>query len=206
MVFIITASGFVMLGRVFQVDVVALITGLGLGGLALALAARETLENLFASFTIFLDLPFVVGDSIQVGGISGDIEKIGFRSTRLRGADGNLIMIPNRLLTSQSLENMSERDYRRAKFNLTCDLKTKPSQIEKAIAAIEALILQDALCKKKAPKIVFEGFGTYSLDISVTMFVSSKDFSKFQLVKQEINLGILKILEQEGIELASSVK
>jgi MscS family membrane protein len=206
MVFIITASGFVMLGRVFQVDVVALITGLGLGGLALALAARETLENLFASFTIFLDLPFVVGDSIQVGGISGDIEKIGFRSTRLRGADGNLIMIPNRLLTSQSLENMSERDFRRAKFNLTCDLKTKPSQIEKAISDIETLILQDALCKKKAPKIVFEGFGTYSLDISVTLFVSSKDFTKFQMVKQEINLGILKILEKEGIELASSVK
>ena len=205
MVFIFTASGFVMLGRVFQVDVVALITGLGLGGLALALAARETLENLFASFTIFLDLPFVVGDNIQVGGISGDIEKIGFRSTRLRGVDGNLIMIPNRLLTSQSLENMSERDYRRAKFTLTCDLKTKPSQIEKAIAGIEALILEDALCKKKAPKIVFEGFGTYSLDISVTLFVSSKDFTKFQLVKQEINLGILKILEKEGIELASSV-
>jgi MscS family membrane protein len=101
---------------------------------------------------------------------------------------------------------MSERDFRRAKFNLTCDLKTKPSQIEKAIAAIEVLILQDAHCKKKTPKIVFEGFGTYSLDISVTMFVSSKDFSKFQLVKQEINLGILKILEKEGIELASSVK
>lgn len=206
MVFIITASGFVILGRVFQVDVVALIAGLGLGGLALALAARETLENLFASFTIFLDLPFVVGDSIQVGGISGDIEKIGFRSTRLRGVDGNLIMIPNRLLTSQSLENMSERDFRRAKFNLTCDLKTKPSQIEKAISDIETLILQETLCKKKAPKIVFEGFGTYSLDISVTFFVSSKDYTKFQLVKQEINLGILKILEKQGIELASSVK
>lgn len=206
MVFIVTASGFVMLGRVFQVDVVALITGLGLGGLALALAARETLENLFASFTIFLDLPFVVGDSIQVGGISGDIEKIGFRSTRLRGVDGNLIMIPNRLLTSQSLENMSERDFRRAKFNLTCDLKTKPAQIKKAIAEIEALILQEPLCKKKAPKIVFEGFGTYSLDISVILFLSSKDYTKFQSVKQEINLGILEILNQEGIELASSVK
>ena len=75
MVFIITAAGFVFLGRVFEVDVVALITGLGIGGLALALAARETLENLFASFTIFLDLPFVVGDNIQIGSISGDIEK-----------------------------------------------------------------------------------------------------------------------------------
>ena len=206
MVFIITASGFVMLGQVFQVDVMALITGLGLGGLALALAARETLENLFASFTIFLDLPFVVGDSITVGGISGDIEKIGFRSTRLRGADGNLIMIPNRLLTSQSLENLSERDYRRAKFTLTCDFATKPAQIEKAIADIEALILEEPLCKKKAPKIVLEGFGTYSLDISVTLFVATKDFNKFQQIKQSINLQILKVLEKEQISLASSVK
>ncbi|MEY2793904.1 MAG: hypothetical protein RJA76_1896, partial [Bacteroidota bacterium] len=113
MVFIIAGSTFVLLGRVFQVDVMALITGLGLGGLALALAARETLENLFASFTIFLDLPFVVGDTIQVGSIIGDVEKIGFRSTKLRAVDGNLIMIPNRLLTSQSLENLSERNYRR---------------------------------------------------------------------------------------------
>jgi MscS family membrane protein len=148
----------------------------------------------------------VVGDSITVGGISGDIEKIGFRSTRLRSIDGNLIMIPNRLLTSQSLENLSERNYRRAQFKLTCDLATKPAQIEKAIAAIEALILEEPLCKKKAPKIIFEGFGMYSLDILVTYYVASKDFNKFQDLKQALNLQILKVLENEGISLASSVK
>lgn len=204
MVFIITAAGFVFLGRIFEVDVVALITGLGIGGLALALAARETLENLFASFTIFLDLPFVVGDNIQIGSISGDIEKIGFRSTRIRGADGNLILVPNRLLTSQSLENMSERDYRRAKYTLQCELNTKPAQIEAAIAAIETFIQEEPLCKKKAPKVIFEGFGAYSIDISVTYFVQTKDFAKFQATKQSINLGILKVLEQEKIVLARS--
>jgi MscS family membrane protein len=206
LVFIITGASFVILGRIFEVDVVALITGLGLGGLALALAARETLENLFASFTIFLDLPFVVGDTIQVGTISGDIEKIGFRSTRMRGVDGNLIVIPNRLLTSQSLENLTDREFRRAKFNLTCDLSTKTNQIESAIAAIEQTILEDPLCKKKAPKVVFEGFGLYSLDISVTFFVQTKDFGKYQQVKQEINIRILQILESKQINLASSVK
>ncbi len=204
MVFIITASGFVFLGRVFEVDVVALITGLGIGGLALALAARETLENLFASFTIFLDLPFVVGDNIQIGSISGDIEKIGFRSTRIRGADGNLILVPNRLLTSQSLENMSERDFRRAKYTILCELTTKPSQIESAIASIEALILEEPLCKKKAPKVIFEGFSAYSIDISVTYFVQTKDFAKFQSTKQAVNLGILKVLEKEKIVMARS--
>lgn len=206
LVFIITGASFVLLGRIFEVDVVALITGVGLGGLALALAARETLENLFASFTIFLDLPFVVGDTIQVGTISGDIEKIGFRSTRLRGVDGNLIVIPNRLLTSQSLENLTDREFRRAKFTLTCDLQTQTNQIEPAVAAIEKTILEDALCKKKAPKVVFEGFGLYALEISVTFFVQTKDFAKFQLVKQEINLQILQILEANQIKLASSVK
>jgi MscS family membrane protein len=205
MVFIIAGSTFVLLGRVFQVDVMALITGLGLGGLALALAARETLENLFASFTIFLDLPFVVGDTIQTGSITGDVEKIGFRSTKLRAADGNLIMIPNRLLTSQSLENLSERNYRRAKFNLTCTLQTSHAQIEAIILAIEKMILEDPLCKKKAPKIVFEGFGSYSLDISVTMWVNTSDFSKFQSVKQSINLNILQLLQEHQIQLASSV-
>ncbi len=204
MVFIITASGFVFLGRVFEVDVVALITGLGIGGLALALAARETLENLFASFTIFLDLPFVVGDNIQIGTISGDIEKIGFRSTRIRGADGNLILVPNRLLTSQSLENMSERDFRRAKYMILCELNTKPAQIESAIASIEALIQDEPLCKKKAPKVIFEGFSAYSIDISVTYFVQTKDFAKFQATKQAINLGILKVLEKEKIVMARS--
>jgi MscS family membrane protein len=205
LVFIIAGAGFVLLGRVFEVDVVALITGLGLGGLALALAARETLENLFASFTIFLDLPFVVGDSIQVGVITGDIEKIGFRSTRLRGNDGNLIVIPNRLLTSQSLENLTERDYRRAKFNITCNLKTTPAQINATIESITAGILQENLCKKKEPKVVFEGFGPYSLDISVMFFVETKDLSVYQQTKQRINMRILEILEQEKITLASNV-
>jgi MscS family membrane protein len=205
LVFIIAGTGFVVLGRIFEVDVVALITGLGIGGLALALAARETLENLFASFTIFLDIPFVVGDNIQIGTISGDIEKIGFRSTRLRGADGNVIVIPNRLLTSQSLENMSEREFRRAKFTLTCDLKTSPDQIKQAVSAITERIHQDKLCRKKEAKVVFEGFGPYSLDISVMFFVETKDLSVFQSTKQEINMGILEILQAHQITLASSV-
>jgi MscS family membrane protein len=146
----------------------------------------------------------VVGDNIQIGSISGDIEKIGFRSTRIRGADGNLILVPNRLLTSQSLENMSERDYRRAKYTIQCELNTKPAQIEAAISAIESFILEEPLCKKKAPKVIFEGFGAYSIDISVTYFVQTKDFAKFQATKQSINLGILKALEKEKIVMARS--
>lgn len=204
MVFIITGSGFVVLGKIFEVDVIALITGLGIGGLALALAARETLENLFASFTIFLDLPFVVGDSIQVGTITGDIEKIGFRSTRIRALDGNLIVIPNRLLTSQSLENLSERNYRRAKYLLLFALNTKVEQIEKLLPEVENLIHQEVLCREKVAKVTFEGFGAYGLEVSITYFVQTEDFATYQSIKQSMNLGILKLIEENQMSLASS--
>ena len=206
MVFIVTGTGFVLLGRIFEVDVVALITGLGLGGLALALAARETLENLFASFTIFLDLPFVVGDTIQVGQISGDIEKIGFRSTRLRAVDGNLIVVPNRLLTSQSMENLSDRAFRRSKFLITCAQGTSAAQITSCMQGIEQIILANPMCIKKAPKIIFEGFGAYSLDVSIVYHVETQDYHVFQSVRNDINLHILALLEKEGIGLASSVR
>jgi small-conductance mechanosensitive channel len=99
---------------------------------------------------------------------------------------------------------MSERDYRRAKYTIQCELNTKPAQIEGAISAIENFILEEPLCKKKAPKVIFEGFGAYSIDISVTYFVQTKDFAKFQATKQSINLGILKALEKEKIVMARS--
>lgn len=204
MVFLVTGAGVVILGKIFEVDVIALITGLGLGGLALALAARETLENLFASFTIFLDLPFVVGDSIQVGAITGDIEKIGFRSTRIRALDGNLIIIPNRLMTSQSLENLSERNYRRAKYLLTFALNTKVEQIEKLLPEVENLIHQEVLCGEKVAKVTFEGFGAYGLEVSITYFVQTEDFTTYQSIKQTMNLSILKLIEENQMSLASS--
>ncbi len=99
---------------------------------------------------------------------------------------------------------MSERDFRRAKYMILCELNTKPAQIESAIASIEALIQDEPLCKKKAPKVIFEGFSAYSIDISVTYFVQTKDFAKFQATKQAINLGILKVLEKEKIVMARS--
>ncbi|MEY2794031.1 MAG: hypothetical protein RJA76_2023, partial [Bacteroidota bacterium] len=100
---------------------------------------------------------------------------------------------------------LSERNYRRAKFNLTCTLQTSYQQIDILLPIIEQIILDEPLCKKKAPKIIFEGFGPYSLDISITFWVNTADFAKFQLVKQAINLNILKALEEHQIKLASSV-
>lgn len=103
------SCGFWLLGAVFHVNVPAIITGLGIGGIAIALAAKETLENLFASFTILLDKPLQAGDEIRLDLVEGVVERIGFRSTRIRTADGSVVIIPNKKLVDNNLENLSQR-------------------------------------------------------------------------------------------------
>src|SRR6185369_10292037 len=107
-------SFFFILGAVFHINIASLIAGLGIGGLAFALAAKETLENLLGSFTIFLDKPFVVGDVVKVGSAEGTIENIGFRSTRIRTLEKTLLTVPNKKMVDAELDNLTERVVRRA--------------------------------------------------------------------------------------------
>lgn len=108
-IFIWVIAFFWILGTVFEVNVPALITGLGIGGVALALAAKESVENLFASFTILADKPLAGGDVIRLGTLEGTVESVGFRSTRLRHADGSLIIVPNKKIVDGFLENLTQR-------------------------------------------------------------------------------------------------
>ncbi len=105
-----TVGFFWMLGSVFGVNIPALITGLGIGGVALALAAKESIENFFAAFTILADKPFALDDSIKLGALEGRVERIGFRSTRLRTVDGTVLVIPNKKLVDDNVENLSARE------------------------------------------------------------------------------------------------
>lgn len=114
----VTLGTFIFMGSVFKVDVGALIAGLGIGGLALALAAKESLENLLASFVIFFDKPFVIGDLVTVNGVTGSIEKIGFRSTRIRTLEKSYLTLPNRLMIDNVLDNLSLRTFRRVSFKI----------------------------------------------------------------------------------------
>lgn len=194
---------FVMLGVVFKVDVVALVTGLGIGGLAIALAARETLENLFASFTLFLDLPFVVGDTIQSDKVSGDVEKIGFRSTRLRTGDGSLIAIPNRLLTAQALENLTQRPFRRARYVLKLEIATPIEKMQKVVSEINDYVLNHEMIYRPDPSITrFEGFGDNSLEILVSYHIATFDAAVMRRVKEEINYQIMVIIQQNEVKFA----
>ncbi len=100
---------FFVLGFIFKVNIVALVGGLGIGGLALALASKETVENLFGSFTIFFDKPFTVGDHVKVGNVEGFVEGIGLRSTRIRTLERSLLTIPNKKMIDAELENVTLR-------------------------------------------------------------------------------------------------
>lgn len=199
-------AGFAMLGRVFNVDVPALITGLGIGGLAIALAARETLENLFASFTIFLDLPFVVGDNILLDKekVSGDVEKIGFRSTRIRTSEGSLLTVPNRLLTSQALENLSQRNFRKAKYTIKLKLETPPDVLQKIIVAIQSLVQNHELIHNPDPgNVRFDGIVDNSLDIVLAYSISTSDIVVFNKIKEDINFQVLGIIHSHRADLAT---
>ena len=201
--FVIFIAFFTELGIVFKQDVVSLITGLGIGGIALALAARETLENLFASFTIFTDRPFVVGDEVQMGTDAGKIEKVGFRSTRIRSFDGSLIIVPNRLIISQVLNNTTQRKERRHKFFIKVKLDTPLTKISKVVDEIQTLINEFPNTNKKEGKVKFESVGEYSINIVVVFFVETADYWTSMEAREEINYKIGEILQKHSVEIAT---
>ena len=132
-ILIIIIGIFVMLGMVFEINVLTLITGLGIGGIAVALAAKDSLENLFGSFTIFIDKPFIVGDLVKVEGIEGTVEKVGFRSTQIRSIDRSIITLPNKKMIDGALENLTLRNFRRVKFTVGLTYDTPADSIKKIV-------------------------------------------------------------------------
>lgn len=195
-------SFFTILHKVYEVNVWALITSLGIGGLVIALAARETLENLIASVAIMLERPFVVGDSIVLDKISGDIEQIGFRSSRVRSEDGSLITVPNRLLTTQALENITQRSYRRAKYYVRLSFDTSPETLSQIIESIRSYLESHTLTNSKLPTVRLENLGESSLDILVIYHVHTSLWRIFIETKEEINFKIIEIVHQYGATFA----
>lgn len=184
---------FTLLGFVFEVNVLTLITGLGIGGIAIALAAKESLENLIGSFTIFLDKPFVVGDLVKVDGVEGTIEKVGFRSTRIRTSEKTMATIPNRGMIDGVLENLSLRNSRKVAFTIGLTYETTANDVRKIVSEIETYInghdgtLNDGTAS-------FKSFGDSGLIVEVNYFVKILAVDQFLDIRQEINLEIMDIV------------
>lgn len=190
---IVSVAFFTLMGFVFEVNVLTLITGLGIGGIAIALAAKESLENLLGSFTIFLDKPFVVGDLVKVDNVEGVIERVGFRSTWIRTVDKTMVTIPNKGMIDGVLENMSLRNIRRVKFTVGVTYETPKDQVEKIVETIKAFLFGHADTNDDGI-VYFDGFGASSLDIVIIYYITELDFGKYVLIKQEINYKIMDIV------------
>ena len=200
-ILVIGFSFFIVLGAVFKLDIGAIVAGLGVGGLAMALAAKESLENLLASFTIFADKPFVVGDLVQVGSIIGTVEKVGFRSTRIRTLEKSYLTIPNKKMVDAELDNLSLRTFRRARFNIGLIYQTSQEQVLAIVKDIQKYIDEHPRTNQEG-KVRFVEFGESSLEIMVEFFVDTMDWLIYLDVKQEINLKIMEIVKKHGSDFA----
>ncbi|WP_394991320.1 mechanosensitive ion channel family protein [Emticicia sp.] len=199
---IVFCSFFLILGFVFRQDVISLITGLGIGGVALALAARATLENLFASFTLFTEQPFIVGDDIELGELIGKIEKVGFRSTRIRHVDGSLVFVPNQMLVSQTVNNLSQRKDRRHKFFIRLKLETPLTKIKAVIDEIQELLIKNELTSDHESHVKFDSIGEYSINILIVFFAATPDYWESKTIREDMNYEVSEILEKHQVELA----
>lgn len=193
---------FVILGAAFSLDVSSIIAGLGIGGLAVALAGKESLENLFASFTIFLDRPFVVGDAVQVGDIQGTVEKVGFRSTRIRTLDKSFLTLPNKMLTDQPLDNLTQRRFRRARYFIGLPYHTPPATVKAICQDILQIIKENPLTNAELSQVRFTDFGESSLNIMILYFAEAAVWEEFNAIKEEINYQIMDIVHKHGVTLA----
>ena len=201
-VIVIILAIFFIFGAVFKMNIASLVAGLGIGGLAIALAAKESLENLFGSFTIFLDKPFVVGDFIKIGNIEGHVEKIGFRSTRLRTLEKSYLTVPNKKLVDGELDNLSLRIQRRAKFNVGLTYETKPAQFKAIIADIQSFIQAHSHTIKEETKVRLLEFDSSAINIMVVYYVDTLEYDVYLDVREQINYSIIEIVQKHGSNFA----
>jgi MscS family membrane protein len=191
-----TIGIFWILGSVFRVNIPALVTGLGIGGVAIALAAKESVENFFASFTILTDKPFRTGDSIKVGAYEGKVERVGFRSTRLRSVDGSEYIIPNKNIVGDNLENLTERQSRRVKVMVNIQYGVPYNELQKLISSLETTLKQESILTEKQD-VLLDAFNENSFVLGVIYNLPDPlpEGRTLTGVKHEINMKIYHVLD-----------
>lgn len=184
------------------VNVMSVLAGLGLGGLAFALAARDTCANLFGSIMIILDRPFQLGDWVIVDGVEGSVEEIGFRSTRVRTFYNSVISVPNSVMANANIDNMGAREYRRIKafFGLTYD--TPPEKMEAFIEGVKNIVKANEYTRKDYYHVVFNSYGPDYLEIMLYCFLKVPDWATELVERQNIYLEIYRLAAELKVEFA----
>ncbi len=182
--------------------VTTVIAGLGIGGVALALAAQKTVENLFGSISILVDQPFRVGDTIRVDGVEGAVETIGLRSTRLRTIERTLVIFPNGKLADMRIESLGSRERIRFSAKLPLARDSSPEQIEKLVPALHGKLGKHEAVLGEDVQVRLGAIGDASYDVDVSAPVETLDAREFAKVREELLLACLRAIEAAGLKLA----
>jgi MscS family membrane protein len=189
----------VMLQVIFHQDISKVLAGLSIVGAAIALAARESIENLIASFIIFFDKPFTVGDLLKVNNVTGVVEHIGLRSTRIRTVEKTFVTVPNKQMVDSIVDNLTQRTHRRGELRVQVDARTKSEKLEALIVGVKGIL--------QSPSI--EDYNVQLSEITQNAFVitadfisSTLDFKEFNQMKDKINVNVIKLLEENGLSLS----
>jgi small-conductance mechanosensitive channel len=182
------------------VDITALITGLGIGGVAIALAVQSVLSDLFASLSIVLDKPFVVGDFIKVGDLLGTVEKVGLKTTRLRSLAGEQLVFSNSDLLNSRIRNYKRMYERRIAFTFGVTYQTPYEKLASIPGTVKEIVT--SLDQVRFDRAHFKSYGNFSLDFEVVYYVLVPDYNTYMDIQQSINLALYKRFAEEEIEFA----
>ncbi|MHC1727940.1 MAG: mechanosensitive ion channel family protein [Syntrophobacteraceae bacterium] len=202
-VFVIVVGGMMVIQNMTGIELGPLVASLGIGGLAFALAGKDSIANFLGSMTILLDKPFHAGERIVIDKHEGFVEGVGFRSTRLRTLGGSLVSIPNEKIINSTLENIGMRSYLRWQANLGLTCETPPEKVERAVEIVQEILDgHEGMRDDYPPRVFFNAFNDWNLNISITAWYFPPDYWKYQAWLQKNCLEIMRRFREEGIEMA----
>ena len=184
------------------IPVLGVLAGLGIGGIAVALAAQRTIENFFGAIMLFSDRPVRIGDFCRFGDKMGTVERIGLRSTRIRTPERSILNVPNAEFSRFQLENLAERDRLRLKTTLNLRLETAPEQLQLIIDRVRGLLLENDDVHNEQARVRLVTIGPLSLDIEILAYIKTTDFDKFLAIQEDLFLEILREVKDAGTALA----
>lgn len=191
----------VMISNIWY-NVGVLLTGLGIGGLAIALAAKDTAANLFGSIMLIISRPFEIGSYIETPDVTGIVENIGFRSTTIRKLDQSIVYIPNSLMNSVPITNFSEREKRRERFTIGFTYNSTKEQIKEFTRNIESFLKKDSRILTDDIFAIFTDFNDSSMDVLIQYHTDPISYAEFLSIKESINIEIMDLIEEIGLEMA----
>ncbi|WP_448900797.1 mechanosensitive ion channel family protein [Eubacterium sp.] len=199
---VVIAFGIVMIISELGYNVNGLLTGLGVGGLAVSLAAQDAVGNLISGFIIIFDKPFKVGDLIESATVKGFVEEVTMRSTKIRTLDDSVITVPNSTLTKEAVTNISMMDKRRIKMTFGLVYSTSNEAIEKIRNEIKTYIVQNKDILPEPCRIHFREFGDSALNFEVVCYTETSDMDEYLKIENELNLAIKQIVENNDTDFA----